>query len=190
MYFSKSTNGFYTEEIHGARRLTLVDPAWMRPLVDGEPDFEAMPTTIEIVNPHTKIPVDAEEISVEEHEALMAGQSQGKWLSANTAGKPILVNPPSPTLEDAEATLSQVLDNALNAAARAQGYDSILSACSYAAQPAGAPFQAQGAAYMAWRSATYAQAYAYIDQVKKGKKPMPTSEDEVLALMPKLVLPT
>lgn len=34
MYFSAQTGGFYNADIHGARLLTITDPAWIRPTVD------------------------------------------------------------------------------------------------------------------------------------------------------------
>ena len=65
MFYSKSTNGFYTKEIHG-----------------------------------DNIPSDAVEITVEEHQNLIAGQSSGKIISSDNDGKPVLVDPPLPTKEE------------------------------------------------------------------------------------------
>ena len=76
----------------------------------------------------------------------------------------------------------------LDRQAQARGYDNIVSACSYAAQAPGAPFQAEGAAFLQWRSDVWAQAYALLDQVQAGTVPMPTPE-EAVAQMPVLVLP-
>ena len=42
------------------------------------------------------IPSDAVEITNEEHQALLEGQSQGKIISADKNGKPVLVDPPLP----------------------------------------------------------------------------------------------
>jgi hypothetical protein len=69
-----------------------------------------------------------------------------------------------------------------------KGYDNIVSACSYAAQPEGAPFQAEGAAFLAWRSAVWSHAYSVLADVEAGNIPMPTPE-EAVAQMPALVLP-
>jgi hypothetical protein len=77
---------------------------------------------------------------------------------------------------------------AMEAAARAKGYDNILSAISYAQQPTGAPFQAEGAAFLAWRSDVWTEAFAVLAQVKLGSTPMPTPA-EAVAAMPVLVLP-
>lgn len=75
----------------------------------------------------------------------------------------------------------------LDRRAQAKGYDSILSACSYAA-PEGVPFQTEGAAFLKWRSDVWSQAYAVLAEVKAGTRPMPTPEESVAA-MPPLVLP-
>ena len=43
------------------------------------------------------IPADAVEITNEEHRELIEGQSQGKIISADKNGKPVLKDPPPPT---------------------------------------------------------------------------------------------
>ena len=42
------------------------------------------------------IPADAVEITDEQHQALLEGQSQGKIIAADKNGKPVLVDPPLP----------------------------------------------------------------------------------------------
>lgn len=64
MYYSKSTSGFYSREIHG-----------------------------------DNIPTDAVEITAEQHAALLQGQSEGKLITADENGCPILADPPAPTTE-------------------------------------------------------------------------------------------
>ena len=49
------------------------------------------------------IPADAVEITTEEHAALLEGQSQGKIISADKNGKPVLKDPPPPTAEELQA---------------------------------------------------------------------------------------
>lgn len=68
-FYSKTTGGFYTREIHG-----------------------------------DNIPADAVEITPEQHAALMAGQAEGKQITADENGHPILVDPPAPTPEQLAAT--------------------------------------------------------------------------------------
>lgn len=65
MYYAKSTNGFYTREIHG-----------------------------------DNIPSDAVEITEARHAELLEGQSNGKIITTDEQGYPILVDPPLPTPEE------------------------------------------------------------------------------------------
>jgi hypothetical protein len=46
------------------------------------------------------MPLDVVEVSVEEHAALMAGQTAGKRIQANEQGLPVLVDPPAPSAAD------------------------------------------------------------------------------------------
>lgn len=65
-----------------------------------------------------KIPVDAVEITYDEHAALLAGQSIGKVISADADGMPCLIDQPAPT--------SEQLSNSV----RAQR-DALLAACDW-----------------------------------------------------------
>jgi len=121
MFASKSTRGFYDTEIHGARLMSIPDPAWVRPARDivlqpGEsarvgdnlltntneepmtlrnvPDMNAMPDMLEVVNPACSIPEDAVEITAANHAELLAGQSEGKVIAWGDDGYPVLVDPP------------------------------------------------------------------------------------------------
>lgn len=112
MFYSKSTNGFYTEAIHGALRLTIVDPAWVHPQIEvvitdpvtgetldrymaDDPNIAA--PQIEVDNPASKIPADAVKITIEEHADLLAGQARGKQIVPNESGFPVLQDSPAPT---------------------------------------------------------------------------------------------
>lgn len=103
------------------------------------------------------------------------------------APAPAAAPPAPPTAEELIAANMAAIQRELDLRAQTRGYDNILSACSYAAQPEGAPFQAEGAAFLAWRSAVWQKAYATLAEVKAGA-PMPTPEQAV-ADMPILELP-
>jgi hypothetical protein len=106
------------------------------------------------------------------------------WLAAGNEAQPI--DPPTfAQLVDANTAAIQA---ELDRRARERGYDNIVSACSYAAQAAGEPFQAEGVAYLKWRSDVWAHAYAVLAEVKAGTRAMPTPV-EAVAEMPALVLP-
>ena len=106
------------------------------------------------------------------------------WLAAG--GVP--AQPPGPTVAERIAAVTAAVQTEMDSQAQAKGYDNILSACSYASQPVGATFQAEGAAFLQWRSDVWSQAYATLAQVQAGTKPLPTPA-EAVAQMPTLVLP-
>lgn len=75
MFYSKTTGGFYTSEIHG-----------------------------------DNIPADAVEITAEQHAAMLQGQSEGKQITADENGFPILVDPPKPTVDEIWERIKARLD--------------------------------------------------------------------------------
>ena len=52
------------------------------------------------------IPEDAVEITAEQHAALLEGQSQGKIISADENGHPILIDPPPLTAEQIQEAVT------------------------------------------------------------------------------------
>jgi hypothetical protein len=128
-------------------------------------------------------PDDGIEMTQEQREALY-----GKQIGLDANGFPVAVEPAAPSSADLIAANVAAIQVRLDSEAKSRGYDNILSACSYAAQVPGAPFQAEGAAFLAWRSTVWAQAYATLAQVQAGAVPMPTPADAVAA-MPALLLP-
>lgn len=112
MHYSKSTKGFYSNEIHGHSMITIVDPAWLCPEIEvpdpafdpsqhpeGTPvplvkikDPNAVPATIEVPNPDCKIPADAVEVPDDVYRALLDAQSMGKVIEPDTNGFPVAVD--------------------------------------------------------------------------------------------------
>lgn len=83
-------------------------------------------------------------------------------------------------LEAIEGAVQALLDSE----AKAKGYESILSACSYAG---GAnPFQAEGQAFVTWRGDVWAYCYQVLADVQAGTRVEPTL-DELLLELPALV---
>ena len=68
--------------------------------------------------------------------------------------------------------LEAAVQNMMDSAAKAKGYDSILSACTYAAYPN--QFQADGQEFVAWRGAVWAKCYEILGEVEAGTRPAPT----------------
>ena len=72
-------------------------------------------------------------------------------------------------------------------AARAKGYDNLLSATSYAVVPG--PFQAESIAFAQWRSDCWAYCHQQLALVQSASRATPTVA-ELVAELPALVIPT
>lgn len=95
-------------------------------------------------------------------------------------------NHPTSRSESKFIILTEAVQAHLDAAARAKGYDNIVSACSYAA--ASNAFQAEGIACLKWRAAVWQRCYQVLADVQAGTRTIPTSAD-LIAELPALVLP-
>jgi hypothetical protein len=80
----------------------------------------------------------------------------------------------------------QVIQHHLDKGAHARGYDSILSAVSYAVD-VNSPFYTEAVAYAQWRSQVWATGFQILAEVEAGTRPVPTDE-ELIALLPALNL--
>lgn len=85
-------------------------------VVRGVPDMSVEPPTVEISNPACLIPPDAVEITADEHAELLAGQSAGKLIRPDAEGRPVLIDPPPPSLDEAVQAAYSVIDAAAGAA--------------------------------------------------------------------------
>lgn len=88
---------------------------------------------------------------------------------------------------DPETTLTNALQEKMDATARSFNYDSLATAITYRGDP-NPKFAAEAEAFFQWRSAVWTTAYAVLDDVKAGKRPFPTI-DEAISMMPALNLP-
>ena len=111
-------------------------------------------------------------------------------FTANTPAElgwaPYTPPPYVPTSEQIQQRLTFVAQLHLDAKAREKGYDNIVSACSYAAVPN--IFQAEGIAFINWRSDVWAHCYQALADVQAQARPIPT-EAELLAELPAFVEP-
>lgn len=151
MFYSKTTGGFYTREIHG-----------------------------------DNIPVDAVEISAEQHRELIDGQLQGNRIVADASGFPVLQDPPPPTEAELVAQYEAALDAHLDAVAQSYRY----ADRTRLALRAGYPNQHQvlATAFGTWMDACNDIAKQRYQEVKAGTATLPTL-DEFLALLPAFVAP-
>lgn len=132
-------------------------------------------------------PSDAVEITTEQHQALLEGQSQGKLIVADKNGKPVLQDPPPPTAEQIMAQYTGAVQQHLDTFARTRNYDGIMSAATYATSTV-PKFAAEGQYAVEARDATWAKCYEILAAVETGSRPMPTL-DELLAELPVLTWP-
>lgn len=142
MFTSKTTRGFYDESVHGPLTIFVPDPAWAHPkititLAPGEsyvldgvevtntsdepmllevPDPEVVAPLVEIANPNTLIPPDAVEITKDEWQALIDGQSAGQMIDWNEEGYAFLTDQPPPTPEEILTRNTATKNNLLAAA--------------------------------------------------------------------------
>ena len=133
------------------------------------------------------IPSDAVEITEAEHAALLEGQSQGKIISADKNGKPVLKDPPPPTADQIIAQYTSGVQQHLDTFAQTRNYDGIMSACTYATSTV-PKFASEGQYAVEVRDATWAKCYEILAAVEAGSRPMPTL-DELLAELPVLAWP-
>lgn len=137
---------------------------------------------------HTEMPADAVAISDELHQSLMAEQSKGKAIVPGPDGAPRAAER-VPTAQDLQAGLTARVQQHLDAAAKALGYDDIKSAVTYADEPAVPRFQAEGLALRAWRSQVWAACYAILAEVQAGARTVPTAS-ALIAELPPFVAPS
>ena len=88
---------------------------------------------------------------------------------------------PLPTQAQIIAALEAAVQAHMDAQAQGAGYDSLLSAVSYAGS---AKFGAQAAAFIAWRDACWSYCYAIEAAVQAGTQTVPTAAALVAGLPP------
>lgn len=98
------------------------------------------------------------------------------------------VEPPAPTEAETVAAYEADVQRYMDGIAWLYGYDSTLTAISYAEEPAVPAFQVEGQAFRAWRSLVWAACRDVLSQYQAGERTAPTAE-ELLAELPALDLP-
>lgn len=111
-----------------------------------------------------------------------------KWIVETAKGDPVDTTVTPKETPVAAKEYVSAIQQYMDSAAQASGYDSMQTAVTYAEEPVVPKFQLEGLAFRAWRSLVWDYAYEQLAQVEAGLKEQPTIEDVILAL-PKLVLP-
>lgn len=91
-----------------------------------------------------------------------------------------------PSEEERIQEIINTVQNHLDLKAHEYKYDSILSACSYAAYTN--PFQIEGQKFVAWRGDVWAYCYQALSEVQNGTRTEPTA-DELISELPILTIP-
>lgn len=90
-----------------------------------------------------------------------------EWESAGNVIQPYV--PPAPTIDDYKLAIVALLD----AKAQERRYDSAVTISSYDGST-NVQWAAEAEAFVAWRDAVWAYAYAELDKVLTGERPQPT----------------
>lgn len=91
--------------------------------------------------------------------------------------------PPVETPDQVVTRLSNIVQRHMDSAAQARGYDSILSAVTYASEPSVPAYQIDGQAFRSWRSLVWQKCLDVMAAVKSGARATPT-EVELLGELP------
>lgn len=108
-------------------------------------------------------------------------QMLAEWAALGNAIEPYV--PPPPTLEDYE----QAIQSHIDATARQRTYRSG-DACATYVNSTTPQWAAEAQAFVAWRDAVWAYAFAEMDKVQNGERPQPTVE-EIVAELPAIDWP-
>jgi hypothetical protein len=108
------------------------------------------------------------------------------FAAAQGQAAPYVPVPPSPA--DLIDTYRRAVQAHVDATAQARGYDSGVSAASYAGDPNPA-WAAEAAAFIAWRSAVWVVVFDMLADVQAGQMAPPSSPDALIATLPAMVWP-
>lgn len=127
-------------------------------------------------------PADGIEITEEERDALLAAEKAGSVIQLGANNQPEAVQKtltPDQVRAQYEASAQDLLDST----ARAWGYDSVISAASYASSGV-AQYKADAQALITWRDSLWQKAFSVESDVKAGTIPMPATAADFLAMLP------
>ena len=130
------------------------------------------------------IPFSASPDDVEAHgREIYAAAIAGEFGAIAPYVAPVV---PEPTLEQRIASYKAAVQKHLDDAAKAKGYDDIVSACSYAGYAN--DFRAEGESFGVWRAACWKYCYAELDKVTAGLREIPTVE-QIISELPARIIP-
>lgn len=140
--------------------------------------------TVGADNRITELYSDEANYAVPPSGAVAVTDAQGELLRHRFAGMALVngeVVAATPTEMEISAAMTIAVQAHLDAAARALGYDNIVSACSYAG--VANPYQAESQSFIVWRGAVWAYCYQVRANVLANLRTAPT-EAELIAELP------
>lgn len=138
------------------------------------------------------LPADCIDMPDADWKALFDAQAQGALIVHTGTGLPHAEFPAAPTPEQTAALrreeIAAEVQDRLDAFARTRGYDTIISACSYAVSQH-PKYGVEGRYCVTAREQTWDALFAIEAQVTAGTRPLPSGYDEIKAELPALVWP-
>jgi hypothetical protein len=137
-----------------------------------------------IASIHLQMPEDVVPVPKADYERLMKEQDEGKRIIPGQGGYPVAEQRPEPTDAEIIAVQTSFIQQYVDDAAKAWGYDSAMSAVTYVGDPE-PRFNAEGLAIRAFRSACWVSADAIKAAVIRGEMMTPSREELIAMLPPK-----
>lgn len=97
----------------------------------------------------------------------------------------LIDKPYEPTTHELQIIIVRAVQQSLDDFAQTRGYDSIMSAATYATSSV-PNFAAEGRRAVDLRDATWAKLYELLDEVKAGTRPVPAGFEEIVGDLPTL----
>lgn len=123
--------------------------------------------------------------------AFVATNAGGAWSDdqKNAIEAALGRSAPVPTPTQLEGSFSRAIQLWLDQAAQAAGYDNLVTAVSYIGSTIDL-WQRQAVAFAAWRDAVWSAAIALLAAVEAGVQPLPASDADLIAALPRPAIPT
>ena len=105
-------------------------------------------------------------------------------MSRQTFAKKLNLTPADFGVEDLQAKYTRLVQDYMDKAVQARGYDDVFTCISYV-DSTDEIFRREAQAVLAWRDKVWRMCYEVLAEVNAGKRAVP-SEAELLAVLPKL----
>lgn len=119
-----------------------------------------------------EIPIEPDDIEVPERPSVFHAWNGQTWELDTVTQRSAIVK-----------EFGDAVQKMMDEQARALGYDDMLSAVTYADEPAVPEFQREGRALRAWRSECWSTCYGILGQIESGARAVPDLS-ELLAELP------